>query len=776
MPNKRIIAFMLALSLLLCATLVSAEPARGGGFFQGIFNNGLSPTAAPGPMLDVNGNPLPSVVTGPTVQPAVTAAPTVKPAVTAAPTVKPAVTAAPTVKPAVTANPAPSGGEMAKRTVMVYMVGSDLEADAQCASRDMREIAASGVDLSRVNVVFGLGGSQSWREVDLVDGQMQIFKLISTTGADRYMPLDTATRRDMAKSSVLTYFIKTAMEACPAERYDLLLWNHGGGPLGGYGHDAISDHMMSIFDLAYALEDAGLENNKLEMVCFDVCLMGSVEVAAVMAPYAEYMIASEENVPGSGLDYAFMGQPSMYADDTEALAREICDLYKKSMSKNRDYTMSVLRLGQISAVGAAMDNLFYQNNAFSVPADLPMISFYINSTKGVGRWTSSSAYDLFDMRDFCQKIREKLPSSAEQLLRAIDGCVAYHVSNVSNTGGLSFYHPLEGNQNAKRYLTMYRSLAKRGFAPGYAAYLEQQMNYKTGASGAKLGLASTTPNSTQLITAASGRRTTTSSAPESAGESGAFALYAAPPVAVASPVAAEEPEATEAPVAADEPAPVYTLQLTPEQHADYVRGLYMILAAMEDDPDTYRLVELSRDVQLSPSGLLSAQRELNTFKLYCAENQEWADVVLIEREHTEDSARYWTEFLLMRDLDIYTVDAMVLRNAENPDGVVLELVPETDEETMMAPKQLMEVEPGDLLESVIPVRRLTRSEDGRIQSFTDWPDAEDDVISFYEFMVGEDGLQTAFSPGDENTRYYIQLVMVGQSGETVASELMPMER
>lgn len=36
------------------------------------------------------------------------------------------------------------------------------------------------------------------------------------------------------------------------------------------------------------------------MVGFDTCVMGCVEVAQALAPYADYLVASEDLEPGTG--------------------------------------------------------------------------------------------------------------------------------------------------------------------------------------------------------------------------------------------------------------------------------------------------------------------------------------------------------------------------------------------------------------------------------------------------------------------------------------------
>lgn len=73
---------------------------------------------------------------------------------------------------------------------------------------------------------------------------------------------------------------------------------------------------MSVEDLQKGLAAA----KKYDMIIFDACLMASLEVADALHPYADYLAASEENVPGDGLNYAGIGKalssdPSMTPED-----------------------------------------------------------------------------------------------------------------------------------------------------------------------------------------------------------------------------------------------------------------------------------------------------------------------------------------------------------------------------------------------------------------------------------------------------------------------------
>ena len=49
-------------------------------------------------------------------------------------------------------------------TVMIYMVGSDLESYYGNASLDMNEMEAAGVDTAHNNVIVYAGGASKWQD------------------------------------------------------------------------------------------------------------------------------------------------------------------------------------------------------------------------------------------------------------------------------------------------------------------------------------------------------------------------------------------------------------------------------------------------------------------------------------------------------------------------------------------------------------------------------------------------------------------------------------
>lgn len=116
--------------------------------------------------------------------------------------------------------------------------------------------------------------------------------------------LEAPGQLDMGNGATLEDFGRWAAAAFPAENYALVLNDHGLFWLGAMTDDT-SGTFMSIPDMASALGGVTSDlGNKLDLLAFDACLMSNFETIVALAPYAEFMVASEESSPICGLDYA----------------------------------------------------------------------------------------------------------------------------------------------------------------------------------------------------------------------------------------------------------------------------------------------------------------------------------------------------------------------------------------------------------------------------------------------------------------------------------------
>jgi hypothetical protein len=101
----------------------------------------------------------------------------------------------------------------------------------------------------------------------------------------------------MGRPSLLSGFIEEAADRFPADKYGLVLSDHGSGVAGGYydtgppgqAHLSIAAMREGILS---GLQAAGVD--RFEVIDHDACLMSNYEVASALAPFAKAMSGSEE--------------------------------------------------------------------------------------------------------------------------------------------------------------------------------------------------------------------------------------------------------------------------------------------------------------------------------------------------------------------------------------------------------------------------------------------------------------------------------------------------
>lgn len=130
---------------------------------------------------------------------------------------------------------------------------------------------------------------------------------------------------NMSDPQTLVDFAVWGIQNYPADKYVLIMSDHGAGWPGGWndpdlgrGRSAVPNvpvanamgNMMYLMQMDQALQairdQTGI--NAFEIVGFDACLMGHLEVFAMLAPHARYGLASQEVEPAVGWAYtSFLG-------------------------------------------------------------------------------------------------------------------------------------------------------------------------------------------------------------------------------------------------------------------------------------------------------------------------------------------------------------------------------------------------------------------------------------------------------------------------------------
>ena len=177
-------------------------------------------------------------------------------------------------------------------TILVYLCGTDLESQNGMGTSDLKEMAQASFG-KNVNLIVYTGGCRRWRNNVVSSSVNQIYQI---SDGKLYCLEKDLGNASMISPKTLTSFIRYGAEHFPANRMCLILWDHGGGSVSGYGYDEKypSSGAMSLAGINTALKDAG---QKFDFIGFDACLMATVENGLMLSQYADYMIASEETEP-----------------------------------------------------------------------------------------------------------------------------------------------------------------------------------------------------------------------------------------------------------------------------------------------------------------------------------------------------------------------------------------------------------------------------------------------------------------------------------------------
>lgn len=370
-----------------------------------------------------------------------------------------------------------SGGQPAARadvTLLVYMMGTNLESEDGSATSNIAEMQSIAPS-DRVNVVLATGAADKdgWRTVQRKRVRGQQIDVLDDLG-----PVD------MGSAQTLRDFVSWGMTTYPAERTMLVLWDHGGGPNRGIGSDPFSHHSLSLDDIRGAIAPATqAAGRKLALVGFDACLMGSVEVAQALAPYADYMIGSQELEPGAGQDWAALLSHLTRSptDSTAAFGRTIVDAFIAKQLKDdpaAEATLSLIDLGRIDGVGAALADIAATLNG-QLAAD--PVQTWIDIAEARTRafifgsvLLSPGPTELVDLRMFDWGSLKLSDGQRERLTQALEQAVVHqkHTAAFSNLSGLTFYLPqrvAETAADTRTYTSLsFVSSTQRGFIRQHA--------------------------------------------------------------------------------------------------------------------------------------------------------------------------------------------------------------------------------------------------------------------------------------------------------------------
>ena len=371
-----------------------------------------------------------------------------------------------------------------KWVIMIYMAADNNLEDASILNMNQLEQVGSSED---VKIIVQWDRSP---EYDSSNGNWTGTKrfLVSKDDDEEAIgsqELEDLGEVDMGDMNSLVEFINWTCRNYPADRYALSLWNHGGGWL-LHTCDDTSNTCLTLRSLSDALKAAGFgEEKKLELLIFDECLMGLIDVTNEMEPYAKVMIASEDIVPGTGIDFRIplsdlKENPAM---DEREVAESIVVAYEEFYTKENPKPYATLAAYDLEEIPEVTNATSHLSAILEEHMDRvwPQIGTSLSLSESFARSDGLAQFklewNLYDLLDFADLISRKnidreIDDAVDDLKTAISAAIIaeYHGSVHPFAYGMTVYFP-EDEEIYRDYSDYYPVASKFPIDAGWDRFL-----------------------------------------------------------------------------------------------------------------------------------------------------------------------------------------------------------------------------------------------------------------------------------------------------------------
>jgi len=258
-------------------------------------------------------------------------------------------------------------------TIMIYMCADNYLQGY--AKYDIEKIQAAtrfdDSDLVNIIVLFdGYGGGNT--SLYKIEGGAKI------SLDDNGTIIPSSNEVNMGNPQTLTNFCSWTLENFPADHTFLILWGNGNA----YRYNAGNWFFRTCVDVNNGVDTLKIFNemsqsldqitnngeNKIDIIGFDACMMGLIEVAYEISSYADYMIASQDTEYVYDIDVKYgweyltaldnlLKNPSYYANNPDDLCKEFVDDYPEDINFDQISTLSAIKLDEIDALSSKISDL-----------------------------------------------------------------------------------------------------------------------------------------------------------------------------------------------------------------------------------------------------------------------------------------------------------------------------------------------------------------------------------------------------------------------------------
>ncbi len=402
------------------------------------------------------------------------------------------------VSSSVTGTPISSSQAMQRQaawTLMIYLAAdNDLE---EFAIGDLNEMELVG-STTAVNVVVEMDRAAGYDSSNGDWTDTRRFFVNRDTDFDTINSevVQRVGETNTGDPTALVDFALWAMRAYPADRYALIIWDHGGAWLGLATDASAAEDDLSMLELEEALSQISAANNgaRLDLIGFDACLMSQIEVYQAVAPYGLYGVAAQETIPGFGWEYAtpleaLASNPEM---DGLALGRAFVDSFMHFYTEVVTY-YDVFDLGMVDL--RQSDTVLESINSFSAAVRanpgpvLSSIGDARNNTLVFGGFDDPQYFDLWSSADLLQFMEllsalspdRAVAQAAQAVLEVGAQMAVYHRANpvLEESRGIAIYFPRNRSAYSQYNLSSRYADATSPDLDGWRTFLDTFFNTAT---------------------------------------------------------------------------------------------------------------------------------------------------------------------------------------------------------------------------------------------------------------------------------------------------------
>lgn len=246
---------------------------------------------------------------------------------------------------------------------------------------------------------------------------------------------------DMGSPQTLRQFMAWARQFYPADRYVLVVWNHGNGwrrsiqeeITRAVSYDDEFGTSIQIWELP-----GTLSSQPVDILAWDASLMQMQEVAYEVSGNAGLIVGSEESPPGEGYPYQLIFDD--FRDNPDAPATTLARAFVDGMLAVPEYstrkiTQSVLDTSKLAAVSTALDALAQELIA-NKDALATAVQTVRQESQSYSPTTNRFYRDAWDLADRLSKETSiaSVKTACAGLKAAVEDAVIYEGHNAHSPG------------------------------------------------------------------------------------------------------------------------------------------------------------------------------------------------------------------------------------------------------------------------------------------------------------------------------------------------------